>query len=831
MIYPIWFYILFYLFNPVSKEGNNAKPSDWFYNQRAYPFDTIPQSEYINTVNQVLSQSVSGKRSQLQKWKFAGPVNIGGRITDIEASPLNDNLIYIGAASGGVFKSKDKGLSWLPVFDSNPLLSIGDMAIHPGNEDVLFVGTGEANGGGGSVAYDGNGIFKSSDGGNSWDYLGLEFSGSISKILINPINPNVVFASAMGRLFSKNNQRGIFKSINGGDTWEQIFYKSDSVGVIDMAIDPQHPDTLFAATWERSRIPSGFDYGGPECGIYRSFDGGKIWVKLSKGLPSGNDLGRIGLAIAPSQPNRIYAFYVDESGDFLGIYRSDNTGEEWIKLNGKVNTSTFGWWFGKIYVDPKNSNIVFALGLFGYKSIDGGNSFVNITDNFNEDVHVDQHALYIHPFNTQKVLLGNDGGLYESNSGGTTWSKINNLPITQFYTCHIDNKQPERLYGGTQDNSSMRTFAGMDQWNIISGGDGFVCEVDPIDNKYVYTESQYGAFVRSTDGGTNFVSSTNGIFAGDRSNWKTPFVLDPKQPSTLYLGTNRLYKSINRGEFWSPISPALTPETGLRAYGTITTISVSPIDPQIIYCGTDIGLAWVSLNGGTNWKIISEGLPMRWITSISADPNIKSKVYITLSGYRYNESIPHVFVSENNGSNWKDISRGLPPVPVNDLIIDPETSGHIVIATDIGVWRSENDGRSWQLLGDGIPITIFNDLHFQRSSRKLAAASYGRGMYTYELELQVKIKSISEKGFDVIAFPSPFNEIINIKGKSNHSSLYRISLYNLTGKRVSEKTLYLNANQEYNTILSIDKKVSSGIYLLSLSSSKGVHRTIRIIKN
>jgi photosystem II stability/assembly factor-like uncharacterized protein len=830
MIYPIWFYIIQCLLQPLPKEENNTLPSNWFYNQRAYPLDSIPQSEYVISVQQVVKQSNARKRSQLQKWKFAGPTNIGGRITDIEASPLNDNLIYAGSASGGVFKTINKGGSWIPVFDSNPILSIGDMAIHPTNPDILYVGTGEANGGGGSVAYDGNGIFKTSNGGDSWDYLGLEFSGSISKIIINPNKPDVIYAAAMGRLFSKNNQRGIFKTINGGDTWQSIFYRSDSVGVIDMAMDPLHPDTIYAATWERSRMPSGIDYGGPECGIYRSFDGGKIWVRLSKGLPEGNDLGRIGLAVAPNQPNRIFAFYVDESGDFLGIYRSDNYGENWSRLGGRVSTSTFGWWFGKIYVDPKNANTVFVLGLFGYKSMDGGNSFVNITDNFNEDVHVDQHALYIHPLNTTQVLLGNDGGLYNSINGGLSWSKINNLPITQFYTCHIDNKQPERLYGGTQDNSSMRTFSGVDQWTIISGGDGFVCEVDPIDNNYVYTESQYGAFIRSTDGGINFVNATDGILGSDRSNWKTPFVLDPKQPSTIYLGTNRLYKSINRGAFWSPISPSLTPETNLRAYGTITSISVSPIDPLVIFCGTDLGLAWVTLNGGQDWKIISDALPTRWITSITADPLVKSKVYITISGYRYNESLPHVFVSDNYGSSWKDISKGLPPVPVNDLIIDPENAGHIVVATDAGIWRSSNDGRNWQLLGDGMPITIFNDLHFHKGTRKLAAASYGRGMYTYELELPVQIETALKTGFEIQAFPNPFTEIINIKGKIKQSSNYRISLYTMEGKIIEEKMNYFIANNEFNTQLNIEENVPPGIYLLSLSSAQGIHGAIRIIK-
>ncbi|MEP7267054.1 MAG: T9SS type A sorting domain-containing protein [Saprospiraceae bacterium] len=825
MIFPIWYFLILLLF---SKKESEERPSDWFYAQRAYPHQTIPQEQYLSALQEIQTKSRATFRSNEQQWQFAGPTNIGGRITDIEASPLDPDLIYIGAASGGVFKSKNRGKSWTSIFDANPVLAIGDMALDPSNPQIIYVGTGESNGGGGSVAYDGNGIYKSIDGGNTWTYSGLEFSGSISKIIVNPSRPEIVYASAMGKLFSKNNQRGVFKSIDGGNSWEQVYFKSDSVGVIDMAMDPKHPDTIYVATWERSRNETGIDYGGPHGGVYRSFDGGKIWVKLTNGLPEGDDIGRIGLAIAPSETNKIFAFYVDESGDYLGLYKSINTGESFIKMAGKINVASFGWWFGKISIDPKNSSILYGMGLYAAKSIDGGNQFFPITDNYNEEVHVDQHALYIDPDNPQRLLLGNDGGLYESPNAGSSWQKINNLPITQFYTCHIDNTQPERLYGGAQDNNSIRTLSNEYEWKSINGGDGFVCLVDPTDNKYVYTESQYGVLVRSTDGGMTFFISLEGINSIDRRNWNTPIVFDPRNSSTLYYGTNRLYKSENRAGLWTPISPSLTPENNFRNFGTITSISVSSIDPAIIYCGTDVGLVWITINGGATWKQINQNLPKRYITSVAADPFNKNKVYVTISGYRYDEYLPHVFKSENNGDQWQDISRGLPPIPCNKLIVDPAFAGHLIVATDGGIWRTLNDGKSWQILGDGLPLVIVNDLSFHPSTRRLLAATYGRGMYTYNLDLPVSTKLPEFNISAVSIFPNPTKDFIIIKFEVPETGVYRFEVLNLAGKMISSKEYRLFKN--HSSSQQIDLPTTSGIYLVSISSSQGIHRSVRIIK-
>jgi len=822
---PYWLiYFYFTLFS-----GPAQQPSDWFYAQRAFPYDSFPQQFYHQALQEILQRPPRFTRRTPQAWKFAGPTNIGGRITDVEALGSSPGLIYVGAASGGVFKTNNGGISWLPIFDHNPLLSIGDLAMDQSDPNVLLVGTGEANGGGGSMSYEGNGIYKTADGGSTWQYLGLEYSGSIPKILIHPNKKQILYVAAMGRMFGKNNQRGVFKSTNGGQLWEQVFFHSDSVGVIDLILDPSHPDTLYAALWERSRKPSGIDYGGPACGIYRSFDGGKVWVKLTKGLPGGSDLGRIGLALAPSSPHIVYAYYIDESGDFLGIYKSINSGEQWTKTNARIDVATFGWWFGKIYVAPDNAETVYMLGYSGYKSVDGGNQFNAMTENFADDVHVDQHALFIDPLNPNRLLLGNDGGLYTSLNKGDNWTKINNLPITQFYTCHIDYSQPERLYGGTQDNSSIRTMtSSLNQWQIIWYGDGFVCLVDPKNNENVYTESQYGVFVRSIDGGQTFSSALTGIEGTDRKNWNTPVVFHPLNSSTLFLGTHRLYKSTDKAVNWQPISPALTSETNSKSYGTITCISLSPVDPQIIYCGTDVGLVWATRDGGNSWNPIQAGLPMRWITSISADPIIKNRVYITLSGYRYNESMPHVFVSENNGANWNDISKGLPPIPCNKLVVDPLFSGHLIAATDAGVWRTYNNGKNWEILGNDLPLMVITGLDFHPPTRKLVASSYGRGLFTYSLELPVSQENQESINTTLRVSPNPFHHSLKIMITAEVIQPLELDIKDLTGKLIWRKSIRPTS---FPFILEYSNPdLPHGIYLITCVQKNGLSQSKKLIK-
>mgnify|MGYP001796311698 CR=1 FL=1 len=470
------------LFSGCSNEVETGpEPNDRFINQRAYPQGTIDTDAYLNGIAQ--AKALRNVRSSKQtSWQQAGPTNIGGRITDIEMHPDNTDIVYAATATGGIWKSVDGADSWNPIFDDQPSLSIGDIALAPSDPQIIYAGTGEVNGGGGSLTYGGTGVYKSMDSGQTWQHLGLEETRFIGRVVVDPQDPNRVFIAAMGKLFNTNPQRGLYRTLDGGQTWSNVLSISDSTGCVDISIHPQQPDTIYAATWQRTRTPEQRTYGGDECAIYRSYDGGESWQELTNGLPTGSNVGRIGIDIARSTPETLYAIYADRIGFFAGVYRTDDGGDSWQRtqdanLGGFY--SSFGWWFGNIRVDPNDPDIAFAMGLDVFRTNNGGQSWAYRSGS----MHVDQHGLAIHPLNSSFVVAGNDGGIYRSSNGGQTWSKINDLPITQFYTSEVDNQLPQRLYGGTQDNGTIRTLSGSASgWNIIYGGDGFFVRVDPSDN-------------------------------------------------------------------------------------------------------------------------------------------------------------------------------------------------------------------------------------------------------------------------------------------------------------------------------------------------------------
>lgn len=782
------------------KTANNSekKPSEWFYSQRAFPFQEINYEAYRRALNQAYEMKADyHAREQRVSWQFAGPVNIGGRISAVAMDPLQIQTFYVGAASGGVFKTENGGNSWASIFDDQPSLSIGDIALAPSNPDIIYVGTGEANAGGGSVSYDGLGIFRSDDGGSTWANLGLEESGSIGRLVINPQNPDICYVAAMGRMFSKNDQRGIFKTADGGQNWQKVLYISDSTGAIDIVMDPQNPDTIYAAMWERVRHPDQRIYGGVSCGIYRTYNGGGSWTELTNGLPSPSpNLGRIGLCISPANPSVLYSIYADKEGYFAGIFKSSNHGDTWTRTNdGNMGNfyASYGWWFGRLRIDPVNPDIVYAIGFDLYKTSNGGNSWSNI----GYSVHVDQHDLYAHPLNSNFVVLGNDGGVYTSQNGGTSWTHIENLPIMQFYTSEIDQQHPERLYGGAQDNGTNRTLTGnINDWTSIYGGDGFVVKVNPDNNQYVYAEYQYGGLGRSTNGGTSFQGATNGISYSDRFNWMSPLTFNPANPQILYFGSNKLYKSINHAANWTAISPDLTNGAGQynQTYGTITTISVSPVNQEIIYVGTDDGNVWVSQIEGGNWTKISENLPERWVTCVATDPYDAATAYVSFSGYKYDEYMPHIFRTDDFGQSWTDISGDLPEAPVNDIVVDPTIDSALYIATDVGVFVSWNLGLNWGLMGEGLPNVPMLDLTFQAEQRMLVIATYGRSMYKIYLDGFVGIaERISKKaGFKI--FPDPACDEINVCLANEHA-VADYSIYNAVGSIVLSGKLTIAEKQ------------------------------------
>lgn len=777
---------------PPAVEQAEAKPNDWFFRQRAFPYDDIPYKAWHRALRQ--SQSFKGRHTLAgaAEWQFAGPLNIGGRITDVEMSPTSLDTIYIGAASGGVFRSVDGGQNWRPILDEALSLSIGDLALCAKDPRTIYVGTGEPNGGGGSLTYGGFGVYKSKDAGESWRHVGLEETRFIGRVAVDPDDSQRVFVAAMGNLFSKNPERGLYRSLDGGESWELVLFLSDSTGCVDVAIHPGNPDTVYAAMWERQRFPHDRRYGGITSGVYRSVDGGDTWQELTVGLPNNSpNVGRIGLDISASNPNIIYAIYADRTGFFSGVYKTLDSGDTWTRTNDSVLSSlysSFGWWFGNIRVDPADADIVYVLGLPIYKTIDGGQSWQWASGN----IHVDQHGMVIHPLDHNFVVVGNDGGVYTSRNGGGLWTKKPNLPLTQFYTCEIDEQQPQRLYGGTQDNGSNRTLTGaLSDWQHIFGGDGFYVLVDPTDNRFVYAESQFGNLGRSVDGGATFASARSGISGQDRRNWNTPVVFNPLNPKSLYYGASRLYKSTNRAVSWTAISPDVSTGgiPGNSSYGAITTIAVAASDTNVIYVGTDDGNVQVTQDDGDTWTLISADLPLRWVTRVAVDPEDAHTAYVTISGFRYDSFLPHIFRTEDAGQTWQDISGDLPESPLNDVIVNPNDHSTLYVASDVGVFVTRDTGNSWQPLGAGLPNVPVTDLDLHEPTNMLVAATYGRSMYKIALEPATSVAASEQpqqrEAISLLQnYPNPFNAGTTIRYRLKESSQVQLEVFDLTGRLV-----------------------------------------------
>ncbi|HPF10696.1 MAG TPA: T9SS type A sorting domain-containing protein [Flavobacteriaceae bacterium] len=797
-------------------------PNDWMYSQRAYPNNFINREALQKAAIQIEAIKNSYNKTAGSEWELVGPLNTGGRITDVAISPDSDDILYVGTATGGVFKTTDAGASWTPIFDEISKPSIGDLAIAPSNSQRIYVGTGEANGSATDGAYFGNGIYRSDNAGATWSHIGLEQSDHIGRIAVDPTNPDRVFVAASGKLYGYNPERGIYRTTNGGTTWEQVLFVTDSTAAIDVVMNPQNTNILFAALWERTRKPWQRDYGGVTSAIHRSLDGGNTWTELgaAQGLPAPDaQTGRIGLAISKSNPSTIYARYTTNeiTNEFNGLYRSDDNGNTWslVTLNDLIGVdSSFGWYFGNLRVNPTDPDEVYILGQLIQKTTDGGANWQNING-----MHVDHHALEYSENNPDFILAGNDGGAYVSQNGGNSWNKFTNLPITQFYNIEVDYLQPERLYGGTQDNNTIRTLSGgTSDWNSIIGGDGFHVNVDPSDNNYVYGESQFGALRRSTDGGNNFSNGTNGIDGSDRVNWNTPVVLSPFNPEKMFYGSNRLYTS-DRAVSWTPISPDLTDglhPSGSLSYGTLTAIAASYLNLNTIYVGSDDGNVQVTFDGGASWTNISNGLPDRYITSIAISPSNDLIAYVTLSGFGVLDYDPHVFKTIDGGQNWMDISSNLPSIPANDIILN-SNEDVLFLATDLAVWYSLNDGGSWELLGTNLPMTVIRDLKLHEPTNMLYAGTFGRSMHRYDLSgIVLGTDNFTVKPEEIIVFPNPAKDHFTIK----HSMAGRgtIKLFHSNGTAIG--TLFEDDFGTHTQIEGSSIGLESGLYFLVFESGK-----------
>lgn len=647
-------------------------------------------------------------------------------------------------------------------------------------------------------------------------------SNHIGRIVVDPTNPNRVFVAATGQLYGKNDDRGIYRTTNAGGNWEKVLFVTDSTAAIDVAMNVSNTNIIYAAMWERTRKPWERNYGGNSSAIHRSVDGGTTWTELgpANGLPAPNSqTGRIGIAVSESEPSTVYARFTTNSitNVFNGLYKSTDNGDNWTlvttasALNGI--DANFGWYFGNVRVNPTDAEEVYILGLEMAKSTNSGASW-SILDG----MHVDHHALDFSKTNSSFMLAGNDGGAYISNNGGSSWTKFLNLPITQFYNIEVDYTQPERLYGGTQDNNTIRTITGgANDWYSIWGGDGFHVNVDPVDNNYIYVESQYGNLGRSTNGGNSFNNATNGIDFNDRNNWNTPVIISPFNHEMLYYGTNRLYTS-NKASVWSVISPDLTDglhPSGSLAFGTLTAIASSYNNLDVIYTGSDDGNVQVTFNGGTTWTNVSAGLPDQYVTSIAMIPDNDLTAYVSVSGFKYLDYTPRVFKTVDGGQNWTDISTNLPNIPVNDIITYP-TENILFVATDLNVWYSKNDGESWDILGNNLPLTVVMDLKFHEPTKTLYAGTFGRSMHSYDVSNILNIDDNTLASNSVKIYPNPATSDFTIS--QTFSSEGTVQLFDISGKKI--KDLFQG---DFGSNINIKVKtdgIAAGIYIVKVKSGK-----------
>jgi photosystem II stability/assembly factor-like uncharacterized protein len=715
-------------------------PEDSFLFERLFAGDPPNRDTMQQAADQAQALGRMTKRKApalaAKRWKFVGPANIGARVVDMVMDPKLKNTLYVASASGGIWKSTDDGTTFGRIWPNDFPQSMGALAI--ASDGTLYAGTGETNPGGGSLTYGGDGVYRSDDRGKTWKHVGLSKSSTIGRIAVHPKDPDHVFVGVSGNLFTPGGQRGLYESKNGGRTWKQILEPdNDTTGAADLQIDPENPDNIYVAMWEHIRYPDRREYAGVGSGIFRSQDGGKSFDRLgpANGLPPGlPNVGRIGIGLDPQDPARLYAIYIDALGTFQSFFVSSNGGDTWVQPPTAAATladsqSVYGWWFARIWVDPRDSDHVWVAGLPLMESLDGGMSFPVA----HSDIHVDHHAMVWDPHKKDRVYNGNDGGVYRSDKNGEAGSWVHGKyqPWSQFFTIDVSEQDPTRINGGLQDQGSVRSWGGKN-WNQYNGGDGVKNAINPKDKDNVFACSQYGSCVRSDDGGNNRSSMTK---QGTRDGWLTPIEFDPKNTDVMYWAGDVLNRSEDRGQSWTAISPdlgELNPGTELNPlyaahYGTVQAIGLNAKDPDTIYAGTDSGLLWKTTDLGGSWdKIGGDDLPERWITHVEVEPKDPDTVYVSFSGFREGDDKAYVFRSGDGGESWKDISAKLPKAPVTDVVL---VGNDLYASTDVGVFVTDTKNVFWYRLGRDLPLSPVNDLRYVEKNDTLYAGTFGRGIY------------------------------------------------------------------------------------------------------
>ncbi len=719
-------------------------------------------------------------------WREIGPANPGGRITDIEGVENNPAVIYVGAATGGLWKTTNAGTTWEPIFDTQPNSSIGDIAVSSSNPDIIYVGTGEANNRNSSPW--GSGVFKSTDAGKTWEFVGLKETHHIGRVLTDPKNPDIVFVAALGHLWGTNTERGVFKTVDGGKNWQKILYLDERTGVTDLAMDPQDSSILYAAAHERLR--DRFDAGdpedqwGPKAGIYITKDGGQNWTKAAGGLPT-EEMGRIGLATARSQPGTVYALVsTQKTRSFRpgqepktekldvnkgGIFKSTDYGKTWTHMNMHNNRPSY---YSQIRVDPNDESVIWTCGSPLAYSEDGGKT-LKIGRDVQGETHIDYHAFWIDPTNSDHVLVGGDGGINITYDRGKNWDIITQIGLAQFYSVTADMRKPYYVYGGLQDNgnwggpSRSRHGSGIvnNDWFPLSDADGFVCQVDPTDFNTVYYEIQNGLLMRldlRNWQSTMIRPRPPQPKKGEqreryRFDWNTPVIISLHNPHTLYFGGNKLFKSVNRGDSWQVISPDLTADPESR-YSAIVSIDESPLKPGVVWVGTNDGNVQLSKDDGAHWARLNDriaGAPKSyWVKRIEASNHALGRAYIVFDGHRHDDQEPYIYATEDFGVTWKKITAGLPEGSVYVVREDYKNPDLLFAGTEFAVYISLDRGENWNRFMNGLPTVPVHDLYIHPRDSDLIAGTHGRGAWIVDniTPLQQLNPGIKEKDihlFDV----------------------------------------------------------------------------------
>lgn len=697
------------------------------------------------------------------KLRGIGPALMGGRIADIAVSPADNSTWYVAVGSGGLWKTENRGITWNPIFDKQASYSIGTVTIDPNNSSIIWVGTGE-NVSGRHVGW-GDGIYKSMDGGNTWKQMGLTKSDHIGKILVDPRNSSLVYVAAEGPLWSSGGDRGLYKSEDGGENWKLVLEIDENTGVTDVEFDPSNPNILYAAAYQRRRKTWSLLAGGPHSGIYKSTDGGENWGEITNGLPTG-DMGKIGIAVTPANPNLVYAT-IEASGSEKGFYRSMNKGESWEKRNSYISGGTGPHYYQEIEVSPIDENLIYQMDVFLHVSRDGGKTFDYLGNG--REKHSDNHALWIDPLNGKHLLAGTDAGLYETFDEGAKWRHFPNMPISQFYKLGLDNSEPfYNIVGGAQD---LGTLIGPSRttntegirnrdWYVPLGADGYDTAFDPEDPNIVYMEIQQGLlhrYNRDSEEALNIQPQAGPNDPPERWNWDSPILISPHNNKRLYFGSQRLWKSENQGDSWKPISEDLTTNTNryelemtdrvwsidalydngaMSKYATLTSISESPLKEGLLYTGSDDGMIHVSEDGGQTWRKsgVLPGISKRsFINDVEASSHDENTLFASIDAHKFGDYKPYLFMSNDNGKSWKSI---LGDLSGNNIIWaikeDHKDENLLFIGTEYGIYYSPNKGENWLKLEGGVPTIPFRDIELQKRDDDLVGASFGRGFYVLD---------------------------------------------------------------------------------------------------